>query len=113
MKTLKQEIFEVLSATELPVAYRFSDVTQLPRFSYSLIYNGELRLSGDTHTRKPLYQIDYFSNVPVDVESFELFEGIRDDLRAKNIAVKNWQEVATYDEDSDISLFQYYLECEK
>lgn len=113
MKTLKQEIYEVLSATKLPTAYRFSDIAELPRFSYSLIYNDELRLSGETHSKKPSYQIDYFSDVPVDIESFDLFATVRDDLRAKNIAVKNWQEAATYDEDSDISLFHYYLECEK
>lgn len=113
MATLKDEIYEVLIATELPVAYAHSDISQLPRFSYSLIYNGELRLSGQTHSKKPSYQIDYFSHVPVDVESFELFDTVREALRAKRIAVKNWQEGVTYDEDSDVSLFHYYLECEK
>lgn len=113
MATLKDEIYEVLIATELPVAYAHSDISQLPRFSYSLIYNGELRLSGQTHSKKPSYQIDYFSHVPEDVESFELFDTVREALRAKRIAVKNWQEGVTYDEDSDVSLFHYYLECEK
>lgn len=113
MATLKDEIYEVLIATELPVAYAHSDISQLPRFSYSLIYNGELRLSGQTHSKKPSYQIDYFSHVPVDVESFELFDTVREALRAKRIAVKNWQEGVTYDEDSDDLLFHYYLECEK
>ena len=113
MATLKQEIYTVLKATGLPVAYAHSDISQLPRFSYSLLYNGELRLSGQTHSRKPSYQIDYFSHEPVDVESFELFDTVREALRAKRIAVKNWQEGVTYDEDSDISLFHYYLECDK
>lgn len=113
MATLKEEIHEVLIATELPVAYAHSDISQLPRFSYSLIHNGELRLSGQTHSKKPSYQIDYFTHVPVDVESFELFDTVREALRAKRIAVKNWQEGVTYDEDSDVSLFHYYLECEK
>ena len=113
MATLKQEIYTVLKATGLPVAYRHSDISQLPRFSYSLIYNGELRLSGQTHSKKPSYQIDYFSHVPVDVESFELFDTVREALRAERIAVKNWQEVGSYDEDSDLALYHYYLECEK
>ena len=113
MATLKQEIYTILKATELPVAYAHSDISQLPRFSYSLIYNGELRLSGQTHSKKPLYQIDYFSNTPVDVEDFELFDTVKNSLRTRNIAVKNWQEGVTYDEDSDVSLFHYYLECEK
>ena len=113
MATLKQEIKEVLQATELPFAYAHSDMSQLARFSYSLIYNGELRLSGQTHSKKPSYQIDYFSHVPVDVESFELFDTVREALRTERIAVKNWQEVGSYDEDSDLGLYHYYLECEK
>ena len=113
MATLKDEIYEVLIATELPVAYAHSDISQLPRFSYSLIYNGELRLSGQTHSKKPSYQIDYFSRTPVDVENSETLDTVREGLRAKRIAVKNWQEGVTYDEDSDDLLFHYYLECEK
>ena len=113
MATLKQEIYAVLKATELPVAYAHSDISQLPRFSYSLIYNSELRLSGQTHSKKPSYQIDYFSNTPVDVEDFKLFDTIKNNLRIRNIAVKNWQEGVTYDEETDTSLFHYYLECEK
>jgi hypothetical protein len=42
-----------------------------------------------------------------------LFDTVREALRAERIAVKNWQEGVTYDEDSDDLLFHYYLECEK
>lgn len=111
--TLKKQIHQVLSATGLPTAYRYSDINQLPRFSYSLIYNGELRLSGKTHNKKPSYQIDYFTKVPVDVESFALFDDVRDALRERNIAVGNWQELEDYNESSEFMLFHYYLECEK
>lgn len=113
MKTLKQEIFEVLIETGVPAAYRFTDVTVLPRFSYSLIYNGELRLSGKTHTKKPAYQIDYFTKIPADVESFGLFYDVRDALLARNIACRNWQEVEDFNEETGIALFHYYLECER
>lgn len=111
--TLKQQIYQVLSATGLPTAYRFSDISQLPRFSYSLVYNGELRLSGRTHSKKPSYQIDYFTQDSVDVESFELFEDVRNALRERNISVGNWQELEDYNENEEFMLFHYYLECEK
>ena len=113
MTTLKQIIKEVLTKTGLAFAYRHSDISVLPRFSYSLIYNGEIRLSGQTHDKKPSYQIDYFTRTPVDVESFELFDTIRNDLKAQNVAVGNWQEQDEYNESSDFMLFHYYLECEK
>src|SRR5699024_5854619 len=99
--TLKQQIYQVLSATGLPTAYRFSDISQLPRFSYSLVYNGELRLSGRTHSKKPSYQIDYFTQDSVDVESFELFEDVRNALRERNISVGNWQELEDYNENEE------------
>lgn len=111
--TLKQQIYQVLSATGLPTAYRFSDISQLPRFSYSLVYNGELRLSGRTHSKKPSYQIDYFTQDSVDIESFELFEDVRNALRERNISVGNWQELEDYNENEEFMLFHYYLECEK
>ena len=111
--TLKQQIYQILSATGLPTAYRFSDTSQLPRFSYSLVYNGELRLSGRTHSKKPSYQIDYFTQDSVDIESFELFEDVRNALRERNISVGNWQELENYNENEEFMLFHYYLECEK
>ena len=113
MATLKQVIFNVLKETGLPAAYRFSDISQMPRFSYSLVYNGELRLSGKTHERKPTYQIDYFSRVPVDIEAFPLFDNVRDQLRSQNIAVGNWQEAEDYDDSTDRMVYHYYMECEK
>lgn len=111
--TLKAVIYDVLNETGLPVAYRHTNVSEMPRFNYSLIYNGELRLSGRTHTKKPSYQIDYFSNVPVDVESFDLFDTIRNQLREQQLAVGNWQETDSYDKETDTSIYHYYLECER
>lgn len=113
MATLKEIIHEVLESTGLPVAYRHSDVAEMPRFSYSLIYNGELVLSGETHTKKPIYQIDYFSRTPVDVENFTLFYDTRHILKSRNVRVGSWQEVQSYNEDTDLAIYHYYMECGK
>lgn len=112
-KSLKQIIYEVLKATNLPVAYRHTDVNVLPRFSYSLIYNGELKLSNKIHSKKLTYQIDYFSRTPVDIETFEVFDEVRDELRAANVATKPWQEVENYDEQTGLALYHYYTECDR
>lgn len=111
--SLKQLIHKVLKTTELPVAYRHTDINVLPRFSYSLIYNGELTLSGKVHSKKPVYQIDYFSRTPEDVESFAMFDEVRNKLHKENVATKAWQEVESYDEQSGLALYHYYTECGK
>lgn len=109
--SLKKVIYDTLKATGLPVAYRHTDINTLPRFSYSLVYSGELNLSSKIHSKKLVYQIDYFSRTPVDIETFELFDELRETLSAKNIASKPWQEVESYDEQTELALYHYYTEC--
>lgn len=109
MSTVSDRIFDALNTIGLPVAYRDSDVTQLPRLNYSLISNYSIRKSNTRHTQVPIYQVDYFSKYPVDVESDDL-KVIADVLEKGGLITSDWQEVAMIDEELDTGVYHYYIE---
>ncbi|MCW6661883.1 hypothetical protein NHG28_06535 [Aerococcaceae bacterium NML201209] len=105
----KALIYNTLKSLELPLAYRDSNLSQLPRLNYSLVGNYSIRASGKRHTQVSVYQVDYFSDIPIDVES--------DTLMAVTLALENvglhtsdWREVHTIDEAADTSVYHYYIE---
>ena len=108
--TMKRKINTILKATGLPVGYRMSDTSVLPRFSFSLLYNGAERLSNERHNKRMIYQIDYFCLNSVEIETFPLFDEIINNLEAINLTVGDWQENSFYNEETEINLYHYILD---
>lgn len=108
--TIKRKINTILRETGLPVGYRMSDTSVLPRFSFSLMYNDAERLSNKRHDKRLIYQIDYFCINSIEIEDFPLFDEVINNLEAINLTVGDWQENSFYNEETEINLYHYILD---
>lgn len=110
--TTKEKIYEALSRLNLPLAYADSDINDLPRLNYVLIYNPTIKYSNKRHTRKPIYQVDYFSNQAEDVENSEVLDSILNALETNGLLVKEFRESITPDEDINRTYYHYWTEVQ-
>lgn len=110
--TTKEKIYEALSRLNLPLAYADSDLSQLPRLNFVLIYNPTIKYSNKRHSRRPIYQVDYFSNRAEDVESSEVLDNILIALENQGLLVKEFREAITPDEDINRTYYHYWTEVQ-
>lgn len=107
--TTSDRIWKALSGLNIPLSYRDSYEDEFPRLSYSLIGNYAIKASNRRHTQVPIYQIDYFCEAAIDIES-EILQSITVALEAQQLVVSSWREVVTIDIEVDSGLYHYYIE---
>ena len=93
-----------------PSYYGWSSETRTPRFMLQLIWAGSKRLSGARHHRKFLYQINYISDKPLDVEKDEMLNSLITDVEEKGYNTNDWQEQIDVDEKYNDAIYVYWLE---
>lgn len=108
--TNKEKILKALSSFPYPVSYRYSDLNELPRFSYSLMSNFTRRLSNKRHTQQTIYQIDYFCEQPIDVEGDNILTQVIEALEDQGLNTTDWIEAEQIDTDQSFSLYHYFIE---
>ncbi|MGF3066640.1 hypothetical protein [Facklamia sp. P12950] len=106
--TTKERIYNALSTLGLPLAYADSDLSQLPRLNYILTYNPTIRKSNKRHSRRPIYQVDYFSNQAEDVESSEKLDQILNCLEEAGLMAQEFRESITPEEDENRTYYHYW-----
>ena len=106
----KEKIYEALSKLNLPLAYADSDINDLPRLNFVLIYNPTLKLSNKRHTRHPIYQVDYFTNHPQDVEDSMILDQVLETLEEAGLSVTEFREANVVDEDFNRACYHYWTE---
>lgn len=106
----KEEIYEAISSLGLTVAYRDADLADLPRVSFLLSYNNDLRLSNKVHTKRPVYEVDYFTREPQDVEDSEVLKSITKVLEEKYFLVTAWEEDTSFENEMTTGIYRYYAE---
>ncbi len=112
MKNVKKTILDILKKSvdeDITVSYADTNNTNFPRISYYLVYHGKLALSNKKHKDTFLYQIDYFSLVPLDIETDKNLNTIYSGLEDK-FCISEWNENVEVDVDEDSSIYHYYLE---
>lgn len=112
MKNVKKTILDILKKSvneDITVSYADSNNTNFPRISYYLVYHGKLALSNKKHKDTFLYQIDYFSLVPLDIETDKNLNTIYSCID-KLFCVSEWNENVEVDVEEDSSIYHYYLE---
>ncbi|MDU5527310.1 MAG: hypothetical protein E6053_07570 [Finegoldia magna] len=113
MKNVKKTILDILKKSvdeDITVSYADTNNTNFPRISYYLVYHGKLALSNKKHKDTFLYQIDYFSLVPLDIETDKNLNAIYSGLD-KIFCISEWNENVEVDVDEDSSIYHYYMEA--
>lgn len=108
----KKTIYDTLrkELPHIPLAYRYSNLNELPRMSFAAISNVTLKLSNKRHMQRVWYQIDYFSRVPLDIETDTNLNRIIEVLENENLTLTNWQEEEDINVETDSALFTYWIE---
>lgn len=109
--TLKDDIYESLVTLDIPVAYNDTDISELPRINFTLISNYAIKFSNNRHRQVLRYQIDVFSDVPLNVEDDTLLLGVESALANKRIRCTPWTEVSNIDAEVDLGIYRYYAEA--
>lgn len=109
----KDIIYDTLSRElDVPVAYLFTDTTEIPRVSFALVSNNSERLSNKRHEQRLIYQIDYMSDRPLDVETDITLNKIIEVLENENLILTDWMEEKVTDAESNRNLYFYWIEVE-
>ena len=112
MKNVKKTILDILKKSvdnKIAVSYADSNNTNFPRISYYLVYDGKLALSNKKHKDTFLYQVDYFSLVPLNIETDKNLNTIYSGLE-NEFCISEWNENVEVDVEEDSSIYHYYLE---
>ncbi|MGX7091183.1 hypothetical protein [Hutsoniella sourekii] len=108
--TTKDKIYDALNGLGPFLSYGDSDNPVIPRIHYFLLANISVRLSNKRHTQMPIYQVDYFSDIPLNVEDAEILSVITESLEKINLTTSDWREVISYNEDEDRTDWHYFVE---
>lgn len=106
----KTEIFNILEAFEMPVSYNESTTSILPKMVMSFVSNVSIRLSNKKHSRYLRYQVMYYSDRALDVETDINLMNIEMALEGKGFMTTDWMEITDIDEKIEMSSYNYLLE---
>lgn len=109
MKTLKVRIKDVLNSLPYPFAYAQTP-PGFPSIRYTLLSNVPIRTSNIKHYKNISYQLDVFTQVPMDVEDKNniLYE-IEQALEEAGLYTSNWLETEDPDNHSNMTIYHYFL----
>lgn len=111
MASMKKRLFDVLNSnSDVHVAYSDALETSLPRINFTLVSNRSLRLSNKRHQQLLVYQVDFFSDVPKDVEVDTELWLLTDALEQAGFLTTDWVEVTEVDVDVQSSIYHYWIE---
>ena len=110
--TVKKRIYKALTklTPKVLVAYAYTDKDVYPRIIFTNIVNPSRRYSSQRHSQKFIYQIDYFSRRPLDIETNEHLAKLIRYLEEEGLTVGDWRERYEFDKDNNRSIFHYWLE---
>lgn len=108
--SMKKDIFTILEAMRIPVGYDQSTTTALPKMVMSFVSNVSTRLSNKKHSRRLRYQVVYYSDRALDVETDATLLRIENDLEDAGFITTDWMELSDIDLDSERGSYDYLLE---
>lgn len=114
--TLKSDIHSTLGSivsehSEYDWFYGFSKGKQVPYIRYFLGNNHTDRLSNKKAVRNIWYQIDVFTYVPIDVQNKEsVLVKIESALEDKNLITTDWMENFSEDNNTQYTIYHYFIE---
>ena len=111
--SLKKTIYDTLKPFGLPLAYADTDLNVLPRLNFFLVSHFSIRSSNQSHQQKLTYQVEYYSDRPLDVENNDTLWNIIDALESNNLITTDWVETSAIDVEEDIGVYRYWIEVKR
>lgn len=106
----KKEIFDALKSVIDKIFYGWTTETSFPRCVFFLVSNSSIKYSNKRHLQRAIYQVSYYSEYPLDVETDVNLWGIINALEDKHLVTNDWREVIDRDSDKNRTIYHYWLE---
>lgn len=106
----KKLIFDTIQSLGIPVSYSQSTSTALPKIVFSFVSNTSRRLSNKKHDKHVRYQLMYYSDRALDVETDETLLSIENALEGAGLITTDWMEINDVDTDTELGYFDYLIE---
>jgi len=106
----KKLIFDTIENLGFNISYSQSTSNQLPKIVYSFVSNTSTRLSDKKHTRKVRYQLMYYSDKALDVETDSNLLLIESALEDVGLVTTDWMEINDIEPDTELGYFDYLIE---
>jgi len=111
IETLKGRIRRALIKTGHVNFYGTSTRNTFPFIRYFLGSNFTNRLSNKKAVRNIWYQVDVFSDVPIDVEDTgTILSDVESALELEGLYVTDWMEVSDTSNSTQYTIYHYFLE---
>lgn len=98
-----------LGAGSVPIAYGYTK-RPMPYIVFNLVSNVGKRLSNQRHSQTTRWQVDYYSDAQLDVQSERILVLLQDALEESRLITNEWLEVLEVDEKTEIPVWRYLLE---
>lgn len=106
----KKKIFDIVKSLDIEISYSESTTNLLPKVVFSFVSNDSTRLSNKKHSRYVRYQLMYYSDRALDVETDSNLLAIENALEEAGLVTTDWMEITDIDTDKEMSYFDYLIE---
>lgn len=106
----KDLIYQALKSVEDNSFYGWTDYAKFPRCVFYLVSHSSKKLSNKRHLQRLSYQVSYYSDYPLNVETDVKLWQIIDTLEDSNLITNDWREVIDRDTDKNRTIYHYWLE---
>lgn len=106
----KKLIFDTIQSFGIPISYSQSTANDLPKIVFSFVSNSSTRLSNRKHTKHVRYQLMFYSDRALDVETDETLLIIENALEDVGLTTTDWMEITDVDIDTELGYFDYLIE---
>lgn len=106
----KKLIYDTVKSLGVDVSYSQSTSSILPKVVFSFVSNRSTRLSNRKHSKHVRYQLMFYSDRALDVETDETLLNIENALESAGLTTTDWMEITDVDTDTELGYFDYLIE---
>lgn len=106
----KKLIFDTVKKLGIEISYSQSITDTLPKIVYSFVSSRSIRLSNKKHDKHVRYQLMYYAQQALDVETDVNLLVIENALEEAGLLTTDWMEISDIDSDSELGYFDYLIE---
>ena len=106
----KKLIFDTIQNLGITISYSQSTSSNLPKLVFAFVSNRSTRLSNKKHEKHVRYQLMYYSDRALDIETDETLLSIESSLEDAGLTTTDWMEITDVDIDTELGYFDYLIE---
>lgn len=106
----KKLIFDTVKSLGIDISYSQSTSDVLPKIIFSFVSSRSTRLSNKKHDKHVRYQLMYYAQQALDIETDVNLLAIENALEEAGLLTTDWMEISDIDSDSELGYFDYLIE---